>query len=712
MSSIIPFSVRAKKILFFIAYCAIGILLNLLLSQAAQLLNIPAAFDTAGTMAVCLAGGMFPGVIVGFFTNVVKSITKSTELYYTSINMFSALIVAFFARRQFLKSVKGKLFASVVLGVVLGGISSVLTWFLNSGNIGGLSAEFAHSINDSGVPRFLSLFIAESVTDLCDKGVSLMIALILVKAIPEAVKLKMPPVGWWQSPLDNDVIEQVSNAHCRSVSLRTKILLILMSAAVCVGGIAIGISYMLYKKSVINDHKKLADGVAELASACIDAERVNDFIDNGENAEGYSETKRQLYQLRESMHDIEYLYVYQIREDGCHVVFDLDTEELQGSEAGDIVPFDESFEPYLPTLLKGGEIDPIITDDTFGWLLTVYRPVRNAEGECVCYACTDVSMNLLETYGQSFFAKQVALLVGFFVVILAIGQWLVEYQMIVPVNTMAYSAGAFAYNSDEAREESVNRMKQLGICTGDEIENLYNAFLKTIGDSMNYVDDIQNKTETISKMQNGLIMVLADMVESRDKCTGDHVRKTAAYVGLILREMKKKGYYPDQLTDEFAQNTMNAAPLHDIGKIKISDVILNKPGKLTDEEYEIMKTHTTMGSEVIDRAAAMVPDSDYLREAKNVSMYHHEKWNGKGYPKGLSGEDIPLSARIMAVADVFDALVSQRSYKKPFSFEKALNIIREDAGSHFDPLVADAFIGAEEEVRKIAEDNAKNYTGE
>ena len=219
---------------------------------------------------------------------------------------------------------------------------------------------------------------------------------------------------------------------------------------------------------------------------------------------------------------------------------------------------------------------------------------------------------------------------------------------------------------------------------------------------MNYISDISQKNETISRMQTGLIMVLAEMVESRDKCTGDHVRKTAAYVNIIMESMREKGIYPDQVTDQFMQNVRNAAPLHDIGKIHVSDVILNKPARLTDEEFVIMKSHTTIGSEIIDRVIDLVQDSDYLREAKNLSEYHHEKWNGKGYPHGISGEEIPLSARIMAVADVFDALVSRRSYKEPFSFEEAMNIIRKDAGAHFDPLVVEAFISAEDKVREVA----------
>ena len=143
-------------------------------------------------------------------------------------------------------------------------------------------------------------------------------------------------------------------------------------------------------------------------------------------------------------------------------------------------------------------------------------------------------------------------------------------------------------------------------------------------------------------------------------------------------------------------------PLHDVGKIKVSDTILNKPGRLTDEEFKKMQNHTTAGGEIIDKVITTVgEESEYLTEAKNLASFHHEKWNGKGYPTGLQGEEIPLSARVMAVADVFDALVSRRSYKEPFSVDKAMEIIREDAGTHFDPLIVEAFFNAEEEIRRV-----------
>ena len=176
-----------------------------------------------------------------------------------------------------------------------------------------------------------------------------------------------------------------------------------------------------------------------------------------------------------------------------------------------------------------------------------------------------------------------------------------------------------------------------------------------------------------------------------------------------MDEMLTEGIYKDQMTPKFISDVYRSAPLHDIGKISVSDVILNKPGKLTDEEFEIMKNHSLAGAEIIDRVIETIPDSDggYLHEARNLALYHHEKWAGGGYPYGISGDEIPLSARIMAVADVFDALVSNRSYKKAFTFEEAIKIIEESAGTHFDPLVAGAFLNAKDRIRFVAEE--KDY---
>lgn len=200
--------------------------------------------------------------------------------------------------------------------------------------------------------------------------------------------------------------------------------------------------------------------------------------------------------------------------------------------------------------------------------------------------------------------------------------------------------------------------------------------------------------ERVSAMQSGMITLMAEIVENRDGSTGGHIRRTATYVEKIARELQKQGAYPDILTDAYVQNMVVAAPLHDIGKIHIPDAVLQKPGRLTEEEFAVMKTHAEEGRRLIAYAKAELGESAYLSMAEEMAVYHHEWWDGRGYPHGSKGEEIPLCARIMAVADVFDALTSRRCYKDAMPLEKAYAIIREESGTHFDPTVVEAFFSA------------------
>ena len=209
--------------------------------------------------------------------------------------------------------------------------------------------------------------------------------------------------------------------------------------------------------------------------------------------------------------------------------------------------------------------------------------------------------------------------------------------------------------------------------------------------------------ERVSNMQAGMISFMAEVVENRDDNTGGHIRRTAKYVESIARELKRRGVYGDVLTDRYMEDVVVAAPLHDIGKIHIPDAVLNKPGRLTEEEFGIMKTHSLAGEELLAHAKEELGESGYLNMAAEMAAYHHEWWNGKGYPYGKSGAEIPLCARIMAVADVFDALTSKRCYKSAMPLEKAYAIIREESGTHFDPAVVDAFFAAEKDIEKLRE---------
>ena len=169
----------------------------------------------------------------------------------------------------------------------------------------------------------------------------------------------------------------------------------------------------------------------------------------------------------------------------------------------------------------------------------------------------------------------------------------------------------------------------------------------------------------------------------------------------MVKYLAEMPEYAKILTPEMQDRMCKAAPLHDIGKIKISDVVLNKPGRLTEDEFEVIKTHTLSGGEIIEKTLTDIVSDSYLKVAQEMSLYHHEKWDGSGYPYHLSGEEIPLCARIMAVVDVFDALTSKRVYKEAFPVEKAFRILEESSGTHFDPKIVGTFLAHKEEVRQV-----------
>ena len=198
-------------------------------------------------------------------------------------------------------------------------------------------------------------------------------------------------------------------------------------------------------------------------------------------------------------------------------------------------------------------------------------------------------------------------------------------------------------------------------------------------------DEIQAAMKRRSAVQSQVIEAMATLIETRDEGTGEHVLRTKRYVSLIANAMKSDDKFRDRMTPEEIDCIESAAPLHDIGKIAISDAILLKPGKLTPEEFDKMKTHTLKGERMIAKMFAQMDDPLFLKTAEDIVISHHEQWDGSGYPHGLKGEEIPISARIMAVADVFDALVSYRVYKPSISPEAALDTIYSESGTHFDP---------------------------
>ncbi|MGN0678724.1 MAG: HD domain-containing phosphohydrolase [Oscillospiraceae bacterium] len=219
-----------------------------------------------------------------------------------------------------------------------------------------------------------------------------------------------------------------------------------------------------------------------------------------------------------------------------------------------------------------------------------------------------------------------------------------------------------------------------------------------LGIYMNFED---NALKELSHYYHETVLSFANLVENRDKNTGGHIRRTAKYVELIAEELKRMGVYKNVLTKDYVDNLINAAPMHDIGKIAVPDAVLQKPGKLTDEEYAIMQTHAEVGGNIIQETFSNLGNEDYCLMAYRVARHHHEKWNGKGYPDGLTQVDIPVCARIMAVADVFDAVSERRCYRDAMPLDRCFKIIEEGSGKDFDPLVVEAFLNIRDKVEAV-----------
>ncbi|MES2582200.1 MAG: two-component system response regulator [Pseudomonadota bacterium] len=219
--------------------------------------------------------------------------------------------------------------------------------------------------------------------------------------------------------------------------------------------------------------------------------------------------------------------------------------------------------------------------------------------------------------------------------------------------------------------------------------------------------EVQRRTAELRDVQDVTILTMASLAETRDNETGDHIVRTQHYVRLLAEHLRHHPRFSAYLDDVMIDRLFKSAPLHDIGKVGIPDSILLKPGKLTDAEFEVMKTHTTLGKLAIESAEARLGKSvPFLLCAKEIAYSHQEKWDGTGYPEGLAGDAIPISARLMAIADVYDALISKRVYKPAFTHEKAMQIIVEGRGRHFDPDVLDAFVALEAECKAIAQQHS------
>ncbi|MCL1806173.1 MAG: response regulator [Oscillospiraceae bacterium] len=254
-----------------------------------------------------------------------------------------------------------------------------------------------------------------------------------------------------------------------------------------------------------------------------------------------------------------------------------------------------------------------------------------------------------------------------------------------------------------ARNDTANEVRGFEMGAVDFIPKPFSApaLLNRVKSHLSVDELIRERTGQLDRLKNGIISVLADMVENRDLTTGGHIERTATYIRILIDAMLERGLHNEELSSWDLDMVASSARLHDVGKISVSDLILNKPGRLTPDEFEKIKEHTVEGEKIIDHIVDQTGEDVFLKHAKLFAGYHHERWDGAGYPYRLKENDIPLHGRIMAIADAYDAIISERPYKEAYPPETAERIIMADAGKHFDPDIADVFYQAREQFKAV-----------
>lgn len=693
----------------------VGILINILLSYLSYELDLPVFWDTIGTIGVAALTGVFPGMFVAILTNIICSIFNEYAPYFGIVNVMIAVITVWFMKKGLFKSLKNSVLYVATIGAGSGLLSAVIQCLI----IGSPQNDSIRAILDSadiksGVINFIAFSILNIMFNIFDKGICFGVIAILMHFMPENAKIRLSNSSWMQRPLSQKEEEDIgawsANTHHSSKKRMALVVTIIAIAATIVTAYT---ALNQYFDAAKEEKIHISQNAASFAASVVDANKIDEYIRDGENAPGYKETEEILYRIRDNASGVYYLYVVKVDNDNITYVFDLDadtvkksyalSDDTKGEAPGTVIPLSNEFEEYKDDILAGREIPSIESKSAFNWVVSSYYPVYDSSGKVVCYAGADASLDYLENYMDGFGRRLILILAGIIAVIVAYGIWISNYYTVYPIESIGVHIRKIteAGDNQEELDEVVRQIRKIDIRTNDEIERLYNDLCDMALNQTEKIRSIRRLSEDTAQMQDGLIITMADLVENRDSDTGAHIQKTAAYVKIIVEGLLKKGYYAEKITPKFASDVVRSAPLHDVGKINIPDNVLNKPGKLTDEEFEIMKSHTTAGMHIMEKAINTVGGENYLKEARNMAAYHHERWDGKGYPEGLHGEVIPLSARIMAVADVFDALTSPRVYKPAFPLDKALSIIEEGKGVQFDPKCVEVFMEALPEVKAV-----------
>lgn len=447
-------------------------------------------------------------------------------------------------------------------------------------------------------------------------------------------------------------------------------------------------------KRIKQDQIESATNCANIASNMLYNAPLDEFLKKGKT-DLYKEYMAQLLVICKNF-NLRYLYVYipDFEHNKLTAIFDMagraeDNTPDKVWKLGQVV--DWKLAPEERNAFYGVGDDTLVElNDKYGHTITRYVPVYNNKGKIVALLGVDFDYNeykhkLITSFVRGLLFIGLCLLTIYTVLIFYLKHIIVKPIMVI------------SSKMDNFLKDNVTSIEPIKIESGDELELMADSFNRMAADINSYV-------KQISDTQMETIFSLAKLAQSRDDDTGKHLERVQQYCYVLAQKLALDSPYADQINDEFIKNIVNASILHDIGKVAISDLILLKPGKLTPEEFAEMKKHTVLGAQTLDEVHSKFGNNSFIETGILMANYHHERWDGNGYPEGLKEEKIPLAARIMAIADVYDALGTKRVYKDAFPQEKCVAIIQEGRGTQFDPVIVDAFMEVADKFYRIRQE--------
>lgn len=477
-------------------------------------------------------------------------------------------------------------------------------------------------------------------------------------------------------------------------SLTKKITLGFILVISLIGLIFLSWSSFYSDKRIKEDQINSATNCAKIASNMLYNAPLNEFLTKGKN-NLYNEYRAQLLLICKNF-NLRYLYVYipDFEHNKLTAIFDMagrpeDDTTKKVWQLGQVVNWKLS--AAEKNAFYGIEDKTIVElNDQYGHVMSRYVPIYNNKNKIIAVLGVDFDYHeykqkIVASFVKGLFFMGLCLLTIYLVLILYM-----KHIIVKPIVLISSRMNNFL-------KDNTTSIEPIEIESGDELEFMASSFNKMAADINSYI-------KQISDMQMETIFSLAKLAQSRDDDTGKHLDRVQQYCYVLAKKLSENSPYSDQIDDNFIKNTVNASILHDIGKVAISDLILLKPGKLTDEEFAEMKKHTSLGAQTLNEVDSKFGNNSFIQIGTLMANYHHERWDGRGYPQGLKGEEIPLAARIMAIADVYDAISTKRVYKDAFPQEKCIEIIKEGRGTQFDPVIVDAFLESTDIFNKIREE--------